>query len=118
MLSEGEYVIRASSARQLGKPMLDRINAGKFNEGGAVTPLIENSETGTSGGNTNNINVTVNMQRGKGKSEEKDSSSSGGTNPKDASAEEERTNHLAEKVKEQVITVIMEEQRPGGLLSD
>lgn len=118
MLSEGEYVIRASSARQLGKPMLDQINAGKFNEGGAVTPLMENSETGTSGGNTNNINVTVNMERGKGKSEEKDSSGSGGTNPKDASAEEENGKEVAEKIKQQVISVILDEQRPGGLLSD
>jgi hypothetical protein len=118
MLSEGEYVIRASSARQLGKPMLDRINAGKFNDGGAVTPLIENSETGTSGGNTNNINITVNMEKGKGKSEENDSSGSGGANPKDSSNDDDRGARMAEKIKDQIVSVIMEEQRPGGLLSD
>jgi hypothetical protein len=116
MLSEGEYVVRASSARQLGKPMLDRINAGKFNDGGAVTPLTESSETGTSGGNTNNINITVNMDKGSGKSEKKDDK--GGANPKDSSADQEKSSQLAEKVKSQVISVIMEEQRPGGLLSD
>jgi len=116
MLSEGEYVIRASSARQLGKPMLDRINAGKFNDGGAVTPLTENSETGTSGGNTNNINITVNMDKGSGKSEKKDDKA--GANPKDSSEDQEKSTQLAEKVKQQVISVIMDEQRPGGLLSD
>jgi hypothetical protein len=98
--------------------MLDRINAGKFNEGGAVTPLIENSETGTSGGNTNNINITVNMSAGKGKSEEKESSGGGGTNPRDSSEDQEKSSKLAEKVKQQVISVIMDEKRPGGLLSD
>jgi TP901 family phage tail tape measure protein len=116
MLSEGEYVVRASSARQLGKPMLDRINAGKFNDGGAVTPLTESSETGTSGGNTNNINITVNMDKGSGKSEKKDDK--GGANPKDSSADQEKSSQLAEKVKQQVISVIMDEKRPGGLLSD
>jgi hypothetical protein len=116
MLSEGEYVVRASSARQLGKPMLDRINAGKFNDGGAVTPLTESSETGTSGGNTNNINITVNMDKGSGKSEKKNDE--GGANPKDSSADQEKSSQLAEKVKRQVISVIMDEKRPGGLLSD
>jgi len=116
MLSEGEYVIRASSARQLGRPMLDRINAGKFNDGGAVTPLTESSETGTSGGNTNNINITVNMDKGSGKSEKKNDE--GGANPKDSSADQEKSSQLAEKVKQQVISVIMDEKRPGGLLSD
>jgi hypothetical protein len=116
MLSEGEYVVRASSARQLGKPMLDRINAGKFNDGGAVTPLTESSETGTSGGNTNNINITVNMDKGGGKSEKKDDKV--GANPKDSSADQEKSSQLAEKVKQQVISVIMDEKRPGGLLSD
>ena len=118
MLSEGEYVVRASSARQIGKPMLDRINAGKFNDGGAVTPLMDNSETGISGGNTNNINITVNMGGGKGQSDKKENSGDGGTNPADASADQDQSAALAEKVKAQVVATIMDEQRPGGLLSD
>ncbi|NDG54160.1 MAG: hypothetical protein EBY39_14235, partial [Flavobacteriia bacterium] len=71
MLSEGEYVIKASSARQVGKSTLDRINAGKFYDGGSVdqSPLGESSSS-TGGGNTNNINISINMERGKASSEE------------------------------------------------
>jgi hypothetical protein len=116
MLSEGEYVIRASSARQLGKPMLDMINAGKFNEGGPVTPMQESSDSGISGGNTNNINISINMERGKS-SEEKSSDSDVGTNPAEKSEEQQNSSQLAERIKAQVVSVIVEEQRPGGLLS-
>lgn len=116
MLSEGEYVIRASSARQIGKPMLDMINAGKFNEGGPVTPMQESSDSGISGGNTNNINISINMERGKS-SEEKSSDSDVGTNPAEKSQEQQNSSQLAERIKAQVVSVIVEEQRPGGLLS-
>ena len=117
MLSEGEYVIRASSARQIGKPMLDRINAGKFNQGGAVSEIMSSSETGSSTGNTNNINISINMERGSSSKETKDQSSTS-NNPIDR-AENERDNaQLAERIKQQVVAVIVEEQRPGGLLSD
>lgn len=116
MLSEGEYVIRASSARQIGKPTLDMINAGKFNQGGAVTPMQESSDSGISGGNTNNINISINMERGKSSSEKKDSDV--GVNPAEKSQDEEGSSALAEKIKAQVVSVIVEEQRPGGLLSE
>ena len=116
MLSEGEYVIRASSARQIGKPTLDMINAGKFNQGGAVTPMQESSDSGISGGNTNNINISINMERGKSSSEKKDSDI--GVNPAEKSQDEEGSSALAEKIKAQVVSVIVEEQRPGGLLSE
>src|SRR5262249_51512296 len=36
MLSDGEYVIKASSARKAGRGLLDRINAGNFADGGEV----------------------------------------------------------------------------------
>ena len=117
MLSEGEYVIRASSARQLGKPLLDSINLGKFNQGGAVTPLKEQSESTTSSGNTNNINISINVDRSGGQSKDSSGQNSG-QNPKDASENQSRENQLAEKVKAQVVAVIIEEQRPGGLLSE
>jgi hypothetical protein len=39
MLSDGEYVIRAESARKLGRGALDRINAGHFARGGSVARL-------------------------------------------------------------------------------
>ena len=118
MLSEGEYVIRASSARQIGKPMLDRINAGKFNEGGAVSELMGSSETASSGGNTNNINISINMERGSGSKRENQSQNNSGQNPVDRSSDEQNNAALAERIKQQVVSVIVEEQRPGGLLSE
>jgi TP901 family phage tail tape measure protein len=117
MLSEGEYVIRASSARQIGKPMLDQINAGKFNEGGSVSEIAGSSETGSTGGNTNNISISVNMERGSSNKQEQQSESTG-KNPSDKSKEEQGSAKLAERIKQQVVSVIIEEQRPGGLLSD
>jgi len=118
MLSEGEYVIRASSARQIGRPMLDRINAGKFNNGGAVSEIAGSSETGSTGGNTNNINISINMERGSSNQKQQKESDSTGKNPADRSSDEQNNAALAERIKQQVVSVIVEEQRPGGLLSD
>jgi hypothetical protein len=115
MLSEGEYVIRASSARQIGRPMLDRINAGKFNDGGAVSEIAGSSETGSTGGNTNNINISINMERGKAQQSNQDS---GGQNSADRSNDEQSSAALADRIKQQVVAVIVEEQRPGGLLDE
>ena len=117
MLSEGEYVIRASSARQIGKPMLDRINAGKFNDGGPIEKVADNSETSGSGGNTNNINISVNIEGGSVKGESK-SSDRGSVDTAAGSPNQESSLALADKMKQQVLSVIVEEQRPGGLLSD
>jgi hypothetical protein len=117
MLSEGEYVIRASSARQLGKPTLDRINAGKFNDGGSVSPINTSSESGISGGSTNNINISINLEAGK-KGSSKTNSSGSSRDPVEKSDSEQSSTMLAEKIKQQVVSVIVEEQRPGGLLSD
>jgi len=117
MLSEGEYVIRASSARQIGKPMLDRINAGKFNDGGAVTQIDSSDKSSTTGGNTNNISISINMDKGSNSKEDKDQRSSG-ENPADRSNDEQKNADLAERIKQQVVAVIVEEQRAGGLLSD
>ena len=118
MLSEGEYVIKASSARQIGKSTLDRINAGKFYDGGPVdqSPLGESSSS-MGGGNTNNINISINMERGKASSEEKDENQSS-NNSKDASKDEADNAAMAERIKQQVMAVLAEEQRPGGLLDN
>ena len=113
MLSEGEYVIKASSARQLGKPMLDQINAGRFFNGGEVSKMDE-SESSSLGGNTNNINISVNVEKGQEKSQE--SESSGDPDQKEQSDDQNQL--LAQKIKQQVVAVIVEEQRPGGLLND
>ena len=115
MLSEGEYVIKSSSVRQLGTPLLDRINAGKFNDGGPTTPIMEQSESAMgAGGNTNNINISVNVgggSEGKGIGNEESVE-----NPADSSQQNDDNAELAKRIKAQVVNVIREEQRPGGLL--
>ena len=109
MLSEGEYVIRASSARQIGKPTLDRINAGKFNEGGAVSEIQSSNENASNNtGNTNNINISINVSKDS-KSEETSESGSNEDPQKDMKA-------FSDRIKKQVLSVIVEEQRPGGVL--
>tara|TARA_B100001094_G_scaffold253969_1_gene252552 strand:- start:22147 stop:29442 length:7296 start_codon:yes stop_codon:yes gene_type:complete len=115
MLSEGEYVIKASSARRLGPQTLNAINTGRFNDGGAVTPISEKTESGISGGNTNNISISVNIDKSGGSSEEKSDSKS--SDPKKASDDQTKEKALSEKLKEQVVATILEEQRPGGLLA-
>ena len=97
--------------------MLDQINAGKFNDGGPIEKLAENSETSGSGGSTNNINISVNIEGGSVKGENK-SSDKGSTDVSAGSQNQEGSLAIAEKIKQQVLSVIVEEQRPGGLLSD
>jgi hypothetical protein len=69
MLSEGEYVIKANSVRQMGKPLLDKINAGKFYDGGLVGDGSSGSRDSSSS-STNNINITLNLDKSGKKSEE------------------------------------------------
>jgi hypothetical protein len=114
MLSEGEYVIKQSSVQRLGRPLLDRINAGKFADGGPTSPIAEQSETSaTGGGNTNNINISVNVAKG---GEKKDNADTTGESPSDTVEENKKNKALAEKLRSEVVTIIVEEQRPGGLL--
>ena len=116
MLSEGEYVIRASSARKLGRSRLDQINAGRFYDGGSVSSDDETKqETSSSLGNTNNISISVNVTNGSKTGENSESSiTNSGEDNRDQA---DKQKQMAEKIKEQVVSVIVEEQRPGGLLS-
>ena len=113
MLSEGEYVIKASSARQMGKPMLDRINAGKFYEGGSVSAEAQTQESSISGGQTNNISINIKMD-GSGNKQE----SSETTSDSQGDTKRENQAEIGKKIKDAVIGVIVEEKRPGGLLSE
>ena len=120
MLSDGEYVIKASSARRLGRPMLDQINAGKYNEGGSVGDdldlISDSSESGGGSSNVNNINITINVEKGQAQEDSRDQKSEG--DPSKASENEKNGAELAERVRHQVVSVIIDEQRPGGLLSN
>ena len=113
MLSEGEYVIKASSARQMGKPMLDRINAGKFYEGGVVGS--EEQKASVSSGLTNNINISVNIDKnGNVQQDSGQTSGDGASSDSDQFAGQK----ISERIKTEVVSVLMEEKRPGGILSE
>ena len=109
MLTEGEYVINANAARKIGIPALEKINAGRFNEGGLVGETTKSSEASSAGGMTNNINISVNVEGGNAKDGAKSGDSSG-------SDQKTRMDDLSKKIKQQVVMVIKEENRPGGLL--
>jgi len=113
MLSEGEYVIKASSARQMGKPMLDKINAGKFYEGGTVGS--EEQKASVSSGLTNNINISVNIDKnGNVQQDSGQTSEDGASSDSDQFAGQK----ISERIKTEVVSVLMEEKRPGGILSE
>jgi TP901 family phage tail tape measure protein len=114
LLMGGEFVMRKEAVNMYGKKFFDDLNSGrarKFAEGGSVGG--DNSASSANYSPTNNVNITVNLTQEKIVSEQKDESSS--TN-EDRRAENERTKQLAAKVKDQVLQVITEQQRPGGLL--
>ena len=111
MLSEGEYVIRADAARKMGVPALDKINAGRFNKGGIVTNASSDPGGSLGGASTNNVSITVNVDKSGGES-------SGGDDEKSGDGGEDKMDKFSSRIKDQVITVIKEESRPGGLLDD
>lgn len=119
MLMDGEFVMRKEAVNLYGKRFFDELNNGrirKFADGGGVNS--ENTPGFSSGTAsnfpTNNINITVNVAKDGGVSQE---SNDDGTKDRDSTEKErQKTKILAEKVKVQVLKVITEQQRPGGLL--
>lgn len=120
MLMDGEYVIRKNAVNFYGKNFFDKLNNGrikKFAEGG-MTGYDSSSSDSAAGGDsysTNNVHVTVNVTKEGGTSESSSEEDQGGDRDS-TEKERKRTKLLAEKVKVQVLKVITEQQRPGGLL--
>ena len=113
MLMGGEFVMRKEAVNMYGKKFFDDLNSGrakKFADGGAVGSVSETNSNNYSP--TNNVSVVVNLNQ-QGSTTENTETSQTDKQQKDA----EETKELAEKVKTQVIRVITEQQRPGGLLS-
>ena len=61
MLTEGEYVINANAARHIGEPTLNKINSGRFANGGIVSDEPKDRSSGSGADNTNNITITINV---------------------------------------------------------
>lgn len=124
LLMGGEYVINKNAVNRYGKGFFDSLNSGKikkFADGGSVgdtQPFKESSTNSTGANNTNNINITVNVAQNRTTTESKDEEGDKGpTTDKDRQKEVERNRMLSERIKSEVVKVINQEQRPGGLLS-
>jgi TP901 family phage tail tape measure protein len=116
LLMDGEFVMRKEAVNLYGKRFFDDLNSGrvkKFANGGAVGGT---SQTDTSSYSpTNNVNVTVNLNQERIVSDTTQQTTN--TPAQEREEENRRTRELAARVKDQVIRVITEQQRPGGLLS-
>jgi TP901 family phage tail tape measure protein len=113
LLMGGEFVMRKQAVNMYGKKFFDDLNSGrakKFADGGQVGSIGEVSSTNYSP--TNNVSVVVNLNQEKVQSEKTDA-----TGDTSVQAEATRTRKIAEQVKTQVLRVITEQQRPGGMLS-
>ena len=110
MLTEGEYVINADAVRNIGEETLNNINKGRYASGGIVSDAPKDTSLGKGSENTNNITITINVDKSGGASEASASDGNEG--------ESDRMDKLSAKVKEQVVTIIKEESRPGGMLDN
>lgn len=116
MLMGGEYVMKKDSVNTYGRGFFDKLNSGKikkFADGGMVSDNLTDINNKKSSENNleNNINITVNMN---GSDSSEEMNSQGATM---SSAESEaKANKFADQLKTEVLKVIVQQQRPGGLL--
>jgi len=123
LLMDGEFVIKKDIVSMYGKQFFDDLNRGrikKFAEGGPVGNLSSSpssvSESNSSAYSpVNNINITVNVAKEQSQVVSQNQNSSG--SEEDGKEETVKNKDLAEKIKGQVIRVLTEQQRPGGMLS-
>ncbi|MBK22505.1 MAG: phage tail tape measure protein, partial [Halobacteriovorax sp.] len=115
LLSDGEYVIKKSSAMRLGTHLLDQINSGKksiskFAGGGSVGGENITVEEGGSQDVTHNIsqNFTFNISK-EGSSQSEDTNG-------DEMNDNEKEKEFGRRVRTACLKVIEEERRIGGLL--
>ena len=115
LLSDGEYVIKKSSAMRLGTHLLDQINSGKksisrFAGGGSVGGENITVEEGGSQDVTHNIsqNFTFNISK-EGSSQSEDTND-------DEMSDNEKEKEFGRRVRTACLKVIEEERRIGGLL--
>lgn len=115
LLMDGEFVMRREAVNLYGKRFFDDLNSGrvkKFADGGSVGGNYQERTSNYSP--TNNVSVTVNLNQENSSSQNENQTG----NPIEQREEENRRiQDLATRVKDQVIRVITEQQRPGGLLS-
>ncbi|WOH70670.1 hypothetical protein RX330_20450 [Bradyrhizobium sp. NDS-1] len=70
MLSDGEYVIKASSARKIGRSRLDWLNAGNYAGGGFISRMVSRVRGFASGGQVDGFDLVAAMRRVRAEEEE------------------------------------------------
>jgi TP901 family phage tail tape measure protein len=116
LLMDGEFVMRKEAVNSYGKRFFDDLNMGrvkKYANGGEVNNSNDSSTSNYSP--TNNVSVVVNLNQDQNNQDNKGYKNEN----QEASSNEEnkKIRELAVRVREQVMKVITEQQRPGGLLS-
>ena len=123
LLMDGEFVIKKDIVSMYGKQFFDDLNRGrikKFAEGGPVGNSTSSSSSVPESNPSayspvNNINITVNVAKEQSQVVSQNENSS--RSEEDGKEETVKNKDLAEKIKGQVIRVLTEQQRPGGMLS-
>jgi len=117
LLMGGEFVMRKEAVNNYGKKFFDDLNSGrarKFANGGtAGNSMNQVGEVGTAV-STNNINITVNVSGGEVTSDSMNQNSASSAQENNKKGEDSKA--LAALIKNQVMEVINQQQRPGGIL--
>jgi len=118
LLMGGEFVMRKEAVNNYGKKFFDDLNSGrarKFANGGTVgNSMNQVGEVGTAV-STNNVNITVNVSGGEVASDNMNQNSTSSAQ-EDNQKRGEDSKALATLIKNQVMEVISQQQRPGGIL--
>ena len=128
LLMGGEYVMRKDSVNLYGRKFFDNLNSGrikKFASGGMVSDDMgdigvlgsKKSDTTTTGEISNNINISINIDQSGNVSENGNSLNSGDQQKTSRLNSEKQAKDLSDRIKTEVVKVITEQQRPGGMLS-
>jgi TP901 family phage tail tape measure protein len=117
MLMGGEYVMRKDAVNTYGKNFFEKLNNGrirKFADGGYVSNGSENLDQNSGpkvDPSTNNISISVNVSNNS--STDSSMKSNDDTSSSDSA---NQAKELSNKIRNEVVRVITEQQRPGGLL--
>ena len=142
LLMGGEFVVNKNAVKKYGSNFFEKLNRGQvkgFAEGGqignqvfggngpsltldsltkAIADLqssIENKNT-SGGGDTNNITISINMESD-GKTTESSNENNKTNNKGGGAGKDKDMREFTDLIKSNVITTIIEQKRPGGLLS-
>jgi TP901 family phage tail tape measure protein len=113
MLSNKEFVLNSSAAQKIGDKGLYALNSGANPSGGDSEARIVSKLDELIEKTVGASNITINVSTGGGNGEKTESDNS----QQSDSNSNEKQRFLMQRLKESVLNVIRDEQRPGGLLT-